>query len=306
MYVKRIKKSNTKYEYKDLNSGKIINTKASLDYIKKLAIPPAYKNVTISLNPNDEVAFKGYDKNGREQRIYSAKHNIKAANKKYCSLSKFVSLFPKINKDVNALLQNGEGKERLIAIVLKIMSLCYFRVGNEKYQKKYNSYGISTIEKKHVKPSSGTIKISFIGKKGVKNECTITDKKIVDIMTKMYKTKKNGDMMFDGITAEDINNFLRTYNDEFTSKIYRTYYANVKMIELLNKQEPSDTVEGRKKQVVDGVGCIATLLHHTKAICRKKYVDNDILEMYINDPQRYKRLFVDGSNGLNSFFKKKC
>ena len=147
---------------------KKITNKKTLAYIKSLTIPPAYKRVIISLKPQDDVAYIGYDKVGREQRIYSKYHNERVTREKYCILSDFVEQIPKINKDIDKILKNERlTKEKLIAVILKIISLCYFRIGNIKYQKKYKSYGVSTIQKKHITidKNAKKIKIKFIGKK---------------------------------------------------------------------------------------------------------------------------------------------
>ena len=132
-----------KYFYEDENNSSAtpISNKKIINYVESLTIPPAYDNVKISLNPNDDVAFIGYDKAGREQRIYSKSHNIRVTKEKYCILHKFVLKLPEIEKDINAELKKKEmTKRKLISIILKIISLCYFRVGNIKYQKKYKSY----------------------------------------------------------------------------------------------------------------------------------------------------------------------
>lgn len=318
--VIRIKKGKKKYDYvSQSNKSKKINNKKTLDYIKSLVIPPAYENVIISLNPDDDVAYIGYDVSGREQRIYTKKHNEKVTKNKYCALSRFIKLFPKIERDINKLLKHDElTKEKTIAIILKIISLCYFRIGNIKYKKKYNSHGITTITKKHIsegkdKKGNKYIKIKFIGKKGVNNECKICDKQMVNILSGIYITKTKDDLLFRynnkyNIRSDDINSFLKKYDTEFTSKIYRTYYANVKLLELLQKKEISNTISSRKKVIDDVIESVSILLHHTKAICKKKYIDNDIIEMYIEEPDKFKNNFImtKNKNGLNEFLMKKC
>jgi DNA topoisomerase-1 len=57
--------------------------------------------------------------------------------------------------------------------------ICGFRIGQKVYQKLYNSTGISTIIVDNIKFKNNSAYISFIGKKGVQNECTIQDPLIV-------------------------------------------------------------------------------------------------------------------------------
>ena len=58
------------------------------------------------------------------------------------------------------------------------MNDCNFRIGNEKYTKENNSYGICTIQNEHVKVKGDQVIIDFNGKKGVQNTCKVKDKKL--------------------------------------------------------------------------------------------------------------------------------
>lgn len=334
---KKVIKNGKDFYYQNNENKKIknkITNKKTLTYIKSLVIPPAYEKVIISLNPRDDVAYIGYDKAGREQRIYSKYHNEKVTKEKYCILSDFVEKMPEINKDINKLLKNEKlTKNKLIAVILKIISLCYFRIGNIKYQKKYKSYGISTIQKKHitVDKNAKKIKIKFVGKKGVINECKICDKTLIDIITSIYAKRKNSDIIFrydkkngnnsrsKDINSDDINNFLKTYNSKFTSKIYRTYYANIKLLEILTTKAIPDVITNRKKIIKQSIESISVLLHHTSAICKKKYIDNDVINMYIDNPDEFKKIFMNSvltneksksndniGKSFSIFLKKKC
>ena len=72
---------------------------------------------------------------------------------------------------------------------------------------------------------------------------------MIDIITSIYAKRKNSDIIFrydkkngnnsrsKNINSDDINNFLKKYNTKFTSKIYRTYYANIKLLEMLTTKK---------------------------------------------------------------------
>jgi DNA topoisomerase-1 len=334
-FDKKIIKNGKNFYYQNNKNTKITNKK-TLAYVKSLTIPPAYQKVIISLNPQEDVAYIGYDKAGREQRIYSKYHNDRVTKEKYCILSDFVEQMPKINKDIDKLLKNERlTKEKLIAVILKIISLCYFRIGNIKYQKKYKSYGISTTQKKHITidKNAKKIKIKFIGKKGVINECKICNETLIDIITSIYAKRKNSDIIFrydkkngnnsrsKNINSDDINKFLKKYNKKFTSKIYRTYYANIKLLEILTTKKIPDAITNRKKLIKQSIELVSVLLHHTSAICKKKYIDNDVINMYVENPDEFKKIFLGENKNLNkqtnktkqnikksfsTFLKKKC
>ncbi len=44
-----------------------------------------------------------------------------------------------------------DNKNKQIAMILKLIMDCNFRIGNDKYTKENNSYGVSTLQGKHIK-----------------------------------------------------------------------------------------------------------------------------------------------------------
>ena len=61
---------------------------------------------------------------------------------------------------------------------------CNFRIGNEKYKKENNSFGVTTLQKKHVKIKNDSLIIDFNGKKNVRNTCKVTNKKVIKSLKK--------------------------------------------------------------------------------------------------------------------------
>lgn len=230
-YIKR-KKKNNDYEYYTIKNIKI-NDKNILDKIKKIYIPPAYKDVKIYLNKN--ILATGVDIAGRKQYIYSEYSKKQRENKKYCQLFKLSNNILKLKKQISDdLLLKDFTKNKLIALILKIMDLCNFRSGNKKYEKMYGSYGLTTLHKKHVIIKKDFVEIDFIGKKGVINNCIIKNKPIQDIIEKVYKlSSKNDPYIFSiiynnepiTITMVDLNKYLEQFM--ITCKDLRTWNANI-------------------------------------------------------------------------------
>ena len=164
---------NIKYKYTYPKGGEINNN--VLNYVS-LKIPPAYNPVKISLNKKSKVIAKGLDAKGRWQYIYNETWIDKRNKVKYCRMQKFGKKVKKIQKDIlTNLKSNNIDKEKLICIVLRIMMTCHFRVGNKKYRKDNNSYGITTLTKKHIKFKGKEVEFSFMGKSGVHNKCETDD-----------------------------------------------------------------------------------------------------------------------------------
>ena len=116
---------NKKPKFKIIDkSDKPVTDKKVLEYIKKLKIPPAYKNVTIFYEKSSKILFEGFDDKGRKQQIYSPEHKKNAARKKFCHLLDFGAVLPKIEADLKKHMKNPKpNKDKIIALIIKIIMI---------------------------------------------------------------------------------------------------------------------------------------------------------------------------------------
>ena len=285
---------------------KEIKDASILEYIRKLVIPPAYKDVRIFYENNPKIMYEGYDAAGRLQQKYSPAWRTKADKAKFKKLIKFGEYLPHIYKHVDQSLQiKTPTMSKCIAVLIKIKSICHFRLGNEKYEKLYSSHGISTIQKKHIYIKDKKIHIKFIGKKGMLNECFITEPGLVKIITDFVANKDANDYVFtytspEGekrIKATDVNDFLKKYDPEFTSKMFRTFSTNTLLIDFLrNREKPSELKESqRKKNIREAMREISKTINNTEAICKKSYANEFLMSMYVEHPTQFARMFFGKS-----------
>lgn len=218
------------------------------------------------------------------------KYDASKEAKKYCNLTKFYKVLPKLRKDIQTTLTNfNYSKEHIIYLILSIIDICNFRIGNEKYKK---STGTATLKVNHIQPCHNSINVSFIGKRNVLNECDIISKKINTILMNMTEYKDDNDFIFTyigldkiehKITAEDVNNFLKNYGD-ISTKMFRTWKANYHFIKNIKKLEIPFSEIQIKRNISKAIELTAFKLHHTKNICRRSYIDNRIITMYKESP----------------------
>ena len=319
-YVIRKLENNNKNKPYFLNmKGQTINNPNIMNYVKKWRIPPAYPEVKIFLNVNDnkdDVFYAvGKDNKGRVQQLYTKYHNELRESTKYCKVLEVGKNYHQINSKINTDLKRTRiTKDKLIAIILKIMIECQFRPGHEKYKDKYGSFGLTTLLKSHMKNEDNKIQFSFIGKKGVLNECLFQNSNAVEELLKLTKNKKNDESIFSykdiKVRPEDINNYLRIFGG-ITAKSIRTWDANREFIKFarLMDEEVSDKITKRKKQLKALVEKVAHKLHHTVAVCKKSYLDTEIFETFVENPERFARTFINKKTidqALLDFFERKC
>jgi DNA topoisomerase-1 len=158
-YISREKRNNTfSYFYIKGNKKEHVKDKKMLEKISKIYIAPAYKDVKIFLNRN--ILATGIDDAGRKQYVYSENSKKKRESKKIAKLTKLSNNIDKLKKHIQKDLKSEKmNKNKLIALILRIMDLCNFRGGNKKYEEKYGSHGLTTLHKKHIKIKTNSIEI---------------------------------------------------------------------------------------------------------------------------------------------------
>lgn len=294
-----------KFWYENLDGAKV-EDKEILNYVANLKIPPMYHDVEIFYIKDPKILFQGHDDAGRLQQIYSPEHCKAACRKKFQSLINFGNALPKIYADCDKYMQmSGITKQKIIAVIIKIISWCYFRIGNIKYVKLYDHYGVSTMKKEHIRVASDGMHIKFVGKKGVVNECHIEDSKMISAIKSLMAGKASKDFIFtynnDGetelIKAIEINKWLGQYGENFTTKMFRNFDANIILLEFLKTEHSSrdnmpDEIKEvkRKKILVSALKIVASEINNTPAICKKAYISPELIELYLNNPGKFNQL----------------
>jgi DNA topoisomerase-1 len=286
-------KTNKKIYYK-LSNNKTIKNNKLINHINSIKIPPAYSNIKISSNTNNKILATGIDSKGRKQYIYNKNFIENQEKIKFNDLIIFGKNIHKIRRDINKIINysinnNIISKETLISIVLYLIDKCNFRVGSEKYKVLYNSYGATTINSSHIFPSNNSIKIEFIGKKGILNTSIVNNSNINTLLNKILNLNRDNVYLFSfvdknkvkRITEIDINNFLKKYNPKISCKMFRTWNANYILIkELCKNTNPNIHINQFIKKSADA-------LHNSINVCKNKYIYKNIIDTYKNNPNRF-------------------
>lgn len=291
-----------KFIYFNKKTKKVIKDQKQIDRFKSLRIPPGYKNVEISKGVRSKVQAIGEDDKGRKQYIYSKAYTKAQEKVKFNDLIIFGKNVEKIRSKVKKQLSKSHfdiNKESLIAIVIYLIDNCNFRVGCEKYKKLYKSYGVTTLNKKHLTFEKKQLTIEFTGKKGVLNKAIITNKKMCNMLRVLCG--KNGDeylFQYDKnnnlhVTEKHVNQFLKQYDPKIKVKMFRTWNANMILLnEILNYPTPETKAEADKnlKKIIESA---AEKLHHTKTVSKSSYMNNRIIDLYRDDLDKFKDIFKD-------------
>jgi DNA topoisomerase-1 len=271
--------------------GKAIKDRETLDRIRMLAIPPAYRDVWICPNPRGHIQAVGRDDRGRKQYRYHEKWREVRDENKYGRMLDFARALPVIRRTVARHLKlKGLPREKVLAAVVKFMEMTLIRVGNDEYAKNNKSFGLTTLQDRHAKFSrGGKVKLEFRGKSGVEHEFKIEDPRLARIARQcqdlpgqdLFQYLDENGVVRD-IGSGDVNDYLRQITGkDFTAKDFRTWAGTVLAATALQEIEKFDTHAQAKKNVVRAVESVAAKLGNTKAVCRKCYIHPEVLNAYM-------------------------
>src|ERR1700743_17960 len=171
------KKSGKGFGFYDADD-KPVKDKDLINRFTKLVIPPAYTNVWISPYENGHLQFTGTDAAGRKQYRYHTHWNQIRNQSKYHRMQNFAAHLPAIREQVDRdLARRNLDHEKVVALVVRLMELTSIRVGNESYKKLYGSFGLTTLQDRHVKIDGNKLNFDFKGKKGVFPKVSLQRKK---------------------------------------------------------------------------------------------------------------------------------
>lgn len=302
------------YEYADAK-GKPVDDAATLDRIRKLALPPAYERVWICPRPNGHLQATGVDAKGRKQYRYHANWNAIRSETKFYRMVAFGEKLPLLRERLHKDLKRPKlDQEKVVAIALSVMEQTLIRVGNAAYEKEYGSYGLTTLKDRHVKTTDQEVRFSFVGKKGIAHDITLHDKRLAklvkacrDIPGKELFQYHGDDGNRHSIDSGMVNTYLQeTMGDEFSAKDFRTWAGTTNALRLLVELEPCSTEKDAKKNVNTILDEVAHQLGNTRTVCRKHYVHPQILEAYecqdlnpyITKRSRFRQTSPHGLNGV--------
>ncbi|MBU9177740.1 DNA topoisomerase IB [Burkholderia gladioli] len=256
--------------------------------INALAIPPAYVDVWICVDPLGHLQATGRDDRGRKQYRYHPRWRELRDAEKYARLAAFAQALPRIRARVSRdLSKPGLPHEKIVAAVVRLLDSTLVRIGNAEYARDNASFGLTTLRKRHLSIEPGAMRLRFAGKSGVEHDVTIDDARVLPILHACAKLP--GRHLFQYLDAEgtrhaigpaEINDYLReTGGADFSAKDYRTWAGSVNALALLRRAAWLDARQARK-QIVATVREVAALLHNTPAVCRSSYIHPVVLEAF--------------------------
>jgi DNA topoisomerase-1 len=275
------------------NDGKKIVDEKHLERIKSLVIPPAWKYVRISPSMNGKLQAVGMDMTGRVQYLYSLKFRENQEKKKFQKIEKFGEHLPKMRKITNRHLElEGFPREKVLAVMTRLINSLYIRLGSPQSVKHYKTYGITTLQNRHLEiKRGGKLVFKFVGKHHIKHRKVLVDKELASILKDLQAiggARKLFNYLDENgkpkpVKASDINKYLKeTTAPEFSAKDFRTWGGTLLAALELAEIGCCDEDKLIKKNVLKAVKRVAEHLGNTPTVCRSSYIHPKVIKSYEN------------------------
>ncbi|HEY5890990.1 MAG TPA: DNA topoisomerase IB [Acidimicrobiia bacterium] len=252
--------------------------------IKGLSIPPAWREVWISEDPRSHILATGIDNAERKQYIYHPVWEDLRDEIKFDRMSDLGSRLVRLRKSVDRdLRQPGLPRSRVVGLAVAILDRTLIRVGNRKYTRENDSYGLTTLTPEHVAVVGNQIHFEFTGKGGSDYELALHDRRLASLVAKCQDLGGQTLFSYDNgagpasISSTDINDYIAiSTRSHFTAKDFRTWGASATVLGCLArcKAGPDDGA------VIQAIDVAAERLGNTRAVCRSSYVHPLVVDTY--------------------------
>ena len=237
--------------------GSDISDEERVTALNALAVPPAWTDVWYCPDDRGHIQATGKDGKGRLQYRYHPDWIRIKSDLKYAAIDEFAEMgLPLIRERVEADLElPGMPKDKVVALVVRLMDLFHIRIGSDEYAKENDSYGLTTMKEGHVvflkgDQAEGDIDavFDFPGKSGKRWRLLIEDDQLATLIKEsgevggqdeeedLFRYRDEDENDHD-IKGDHINRYLEAAmaggdDDEapvsYTAKAFRTWAASWK------------------------------------------------------------------------------
>ena len=275
------------------------------------------------MDPLGHLQATGVDAASRKQYLYHERWRAHRDRLKFDSMLAFAGALPRLRRRVAHDIRGGTstrvsssdatlGRERVLACAVRLLDLGFFRIGSEDYAERNESYGLTTMLRRHVTVLDNELVFDFPAKSGQRRVQEIADADALAVV-KALKRRRSGAQLLAyrergrwvDCQADEVNAYIKRHaRGAFTAKDFRTWNATVLAAVVLaaradaNGERHSRT--RREREVTAAIRTVAAYLGNTPAVCRASYVDPRVIDRYQDGVTIAPALRSVAASGANS------
>ena len=278
------------FEYLD-EQGERIEDEDVLARIRELVIPPAWEDVWICRDAMGHIQAVGTDAAGRRQYLYHDRWRERRDQEKFDEMLRFARTLPRVRKiTASHLTQKKVTRERVLACAVRLLDRGFFRIGTEGYAEQNQTYGLATMQKRHVTLGDGqTLVFDYAAKGGKRRLQSIVDPDVYALVEILKRRRDGPELLvyrngrgWKNVRSDDINEYIKEIaGEEFSAKDFRTWSATViAAVALAVSGRAAATPTARKRAITRAIKEVAYYLGNTPAVCRASYIDPRVFDRY--------------------------
>jgi len=291
----RRRRSGRGFAYVDAR-GTRVTDEPTIDRIRALAIPPAWRDVWICTDPRGHIQATGIDAAGRKQYRYHDDWRRRRDQAKFDAMVAFARALPALRRRVARDLAaeddgaGGLGEARVLACAVRLLDVGLFRIGGEDYAAQNETYGLTTLLKRHVRVERDCLLFDFPAKHGVRRVQRVCDPDVRPVVAALQRRRGGGEELLAwrrerrwvDVKAEDVNAYLKAAaGGDFSAKDFRTWNATALCaVALALRAQQASSNASRRRLVKAAIDEVATFLGNTPAVARGSYVDPRVIDRF--------------------------
>jgi DNA topoisomerase-1 len=277
------------FSYVDPN-GLVVRERELIRRFRSLVIPPAWKEVWICPIPEGHLQVTARDARGRKQYRYHPDFRARRDQTKFEKMVELSDVLWKTREHIERdIALPGLPRTKVMATIVWLLERTLIRVGSHELAKLNNSFGLTTLRRRHVSIKGATLCFEFRGKSGIAHAVSVTDRRITRIVQQCRELP--GRELFQYVDArgrrqivyaDDVNTYLREITGrDLTAKDFRTWAGTMLAAESLREKGPASTKRDAERNILAAIDRAAERLGNTRAVCRKYYVHPALIEAYL-------------------------
>jgi DNA topoisomerase I len=270
--------------------GRRIRDPEILERLDALAIPPAWKDVRIAPGPRAKLQAVGIDSAGRKQYRYHPEFRARQEAAKYEELIRFAEKLPDLRLAMGEhLTRDPLDPLRVCAVAIRLINLAWFRVGSDRHTNRPRTYGVTTLNKSHVKVRADRVTFRFHAKGRVQVRTAVIDTELADSIRallaapgrRLFRYEVDGELW--NLSSRKLNEYVQEFmGEDFSCKDFRTWGGTLTAAIAFAERGPVEGKAEQKRAVAAVMRTVGQRLGNTPAVARASYVSPAVVEQYLD------------------------
>lgn len=163
---------------------------ATLERIRALAIPPAWRKVWICPHENGHIQAVGVDAAGRRQYLYHEQWRKDRDEEKFDRVLALAARLPEIRARVrDDLAVRGLARRRVEAVAFDLVDR------GEEYAEEHGTRGVATLLREQVRVSGERMFFDYVAKGGIRRQVSVRDQLLAKAVRALLRARTSSDRL---------------------------------------------------------------------------------------------------------------